>query len=102
MKKTAQDKRLQIPRRKPLTARVGVFGVGHHTYWGQFPGLLEEMQSKQWKLTEKLKRFGVEVLDFGLVDKAQGAYDLLPRFQSADLDLVFCDMVTYARKTRKR
>jgi L-arabinose isomerase len=30
------------------------------------------------------------------VDKAQGAYELLPRLQAADLDLVFCDMVTYA------
>jgi L-arabinose isomerase len=85
-----------IPRRKPLTARVGVFGVGHHTYWGQFPGLLDEMQRKQRRLMEKLGGYGVEAIDFGLVDKAQGAYELLPRLQAADLDIVFCDMVTYA------
>lgn len=96
MKMKPQESRLQIPRRKPLTARVGMFGVGHHTYWGQFPGLLDEMGTKQRKLADKLKRSGVEVLDFGLVDKAQGAYDLLPKLQAADLDLVFCDMVTYA------
>ena len=35
-------------------------------------------------------------MDFGLVDNAQKAYELLPRMQAADLDLVFCDMVTYA------
>ena len=35
-----------IARRKPLTAHVGVFGVGHHTYWPQFEGLLEEMHRK--------------------------------------------------------
>ncbi|MBI4662292.1 MAG: L-fucose/L-arabinose isomerase family protein [Verrucomicrobia bacterium] len=86
----------QIPRRKPLMARVGVFSVGHHTYWGQFPGLREEMQCKQQRLGQKLKGLGVEVVDFGLVDNAQGAYTLLPKLQAANLDLVFCDMVTYA------
>lgn len=91
-----REDQLHIPRRKPLTAKVGVFGVGHHTYWAQFPGLLDEMHAKQQKLVEKLTRCGVEVLDFGLIDKAQGAYALLPRLQAADLDLVFCDMVTYA------
>ena len=85
-----------IPRRKPLTARIGLFGVGHHTYWDQFPGLLDEMHSKQRKLVAKLERFGVEVIDFGLVDKAADSYALLPKLEAANLDLVFCDMVTYA------
>lgn len=87
---------LSIPRRKPLIARVGLFGVGHHTYWDQFPGLLDELQAKQKKLASKLEQSGVEVIDFGLVDKAAGAYELLPKLQAAGLDLVFCDMVTYA------
>lgn len=87
---------MNIPRIKPLTAKVGVFGVGHHTYWAQFPGLLDEMRRKQAHLVKRLEAHGVEVVDFGLVDKAQGAYELLPRLQAADLDLVFCDMVTYA------
>jgi len=26
-----------------LKPRIGVIGVGHHTYWAQFPGLLEDM-----------------------------------------------------------
>ena len=77
-------------------ARVGVFGVGHHTYWGQFPGLLDEMHRKQAHLTARLERLGVEVRDFGLVDQAQAAYELLPRLKAADLDMVFCDMLTYA------
>lgn len=87
---------MTIPRIKPLTARVGVFGVGHHTYWAQFPGLLEEMRRKQSLLVERVAAHGVEVVDFGLVDDASGAYALLPRLRAADLDLVFCDMVTYA------
>ena len=53
--------------------------MGHHTYWGQFPGLLDEMHRKLAHLTARLERLGVEVRDFGLVDSAQGAYELLPR-----------------------
>ena len=70
--------------------------MGHHTYWGQFPGLLEEMHRKQAHLTARLQRMGAEVRDFGMVDQAQAAYELLPRLKAADLDFVFCDMVTYA------
>lgn len=85
-----------ISRRKPLQANIGVFGVGYWKYWDQFDGLLDELQIKQKKFIEKLSASGVHVVDFGLVDDAQGAYDLLPRLKAANLDLIFCDMVTYA------
>lgn len=87
---------MHIPRRKPLTARVGVFGVGHHTYWGQFAGLYEKMQEKLAHLIAKLEGFGVTVTSFGIADKAQHAYEMTPRIQSAGLDVLFVDMVTYA------
>jgi L-arabinose isomerase len=85
-----------VDRRKPLHAKIGVFGVGYWKYWQQFEGLLDEMHKKQQKLVEKLKSFDVEVVDFGLVDNAQKAYELVPGLKAANPDLVFCDMVTYA------
>ena len=86
----------KIPRRKPLQANIGVFGVGYWKYWDQFEGLLEELQLKQRKFIEKLYDADVAVTDFGMVDDAQSAYDLVPKLQAANLDLIFCDMVTYA------
>jgi L-arabinose isomerase len=85
-----------IPRRKPLTARVGVFGVGHYAYWPQFEGLLDEMHRKLAMFRGKVERCGVAVRDFGLIDDARGAYRVRDEMKSARLDLVFCDMVTYA------
>ena len=88
--------KLLIERRKPLNAKIGVFGVGYWKYWEQFDGLLDEMHNKMEKFIEKLNRYNVEVFDFGLVDSAQKAYELVPRLKAANLDLIFCDMVTYA------
>ncbi|MDR2116565.1 MAG: L-fucose/L-arabinose isomerase family protein [Planctomycetaceae bacterium] len=85
-----------IPRRKPLTARVGIFGVGHYTYWGQFPGLLDELDNKLKIFCNKVKRFGVETVDFGIVDNASDALEILPKLKAADLDILFIDMLTYA------
>lgn len=85
-----------ISRRKPLQANIGVFGVGYWKYWEQFEGLLDELHVKQKKFIDKLKVSDVNVVDFGLVDDAEGAYDLVPKLKAANLDLIFCDMVTYA------
>ena len=87
---------VRIPRRKPRTARIGLFGVGYHVYWGQFPGLLNELLAKLAVLEGRVAATGATVINFGMIDKAQDAYALLPKLKAADLDLVFCDMVTYA------
>jgi L-arabinose isomerase len=87
---------VRIARRKPLTARIGVFGVGFHAYWSQFAGLLDELLAKLDVFIAKLTPHGVEVVNFGMVDDAESAYAVLPRLKAADLDLVFCDMLTYA------
>ena len=87
---------VRIQRRKPRTANVGVLGVGHHTYWAQFQGLREELLGKMDVLVKRVQAQDVQVTDFGLIDNAQGAYGLLPKLKAANLDLIFCDMVTYA------
>lgn len=87
---------MNVPRRKPRTARIGIFGVGYHVYWNQFPGLLDELMAKLEVLVQRVRATGATVENFGMVDKAQDAYALLPRLKAADLDLIFCDMLTYA------
>jgi len=85
-----------VRRRRPRTAHIGIFGVGHHTYWNQFPGLREELLAKMDVLVNKVAATGVRVSTFGLIDNAEGAYSILAALKAADLDLVFCDMLTYA------
>ncbi len=87
---------MEIERLKPLTARVGVLGVGHHTYWQQFDGLLADMHKKLEAFEEKVKMSNVAVIDFGISDCSQTAYQKLPQIEAAHIDLLFVDMLTYA------
>ena len=87
---------MSIERRKPLTANVGVFGVGLDVYWDQFPGLKEELLGYLDRFEEVVSGFGVKPIRFGMVDNARSAYAALKRMKAADLDLLFCDMLTYA------
>jgi L-arabinose isomerase len=87
---------MQIKRIQPLKAKVGVLGVGHHTYWAQFDDLLDEMKRKQEHLVGRLEGEGLSVADFGLVDNAQTAYAAVAPIKAADIDVLFVDMVTYA------
>lgn len=82
-------------KKETIKPRIGVIGVGHYTYWEQFPGLLDEMYKKQNVFINKIPDF-VDVVDFGLVDDAPKAYKAVKSLVAADLDLLFCDMVTYA------
>lgn len=86
----------EVKRLTVLPPRIGVFGVGYFKYWPQFEGLLEELMAKQAILIEKLAAYNIEIIDFGMVDSAQKAYEVLPKMQGANLDMIFCDMLTYA------
>lgn len=81
---------------KTTGARIGVFGVGYEKYWEQFPGLLEELMQKQQKLIDKISRSKMNVVDFGIIDSPRKAYETVSLIAGANLDMVFCDMLTYA------
>jgi L-arabinose isomerase len=85
-----------VERRKPLHARIGVVAVGHHTYWDQFDGLLDELMGKMQVFVDRVAAEDVTVETFGMLDCAEASYAALPRIKAADLDLLFIDMVTYA------
>lgn len=94
--KNSDGSQIKINRVKPLTANVGILGVGHKAYWPQFEGLLEELKKKQQVFSNMVQNNGVKVVDFGISDCAESAYQLVPKILSANLDLLFIDMVTYA------
>ena len=52
-------------------ARIGVFNVGFHRYWPQFPGLRERLDGYRREFEERISGFGAEVVSAGLVDTVE-------------------------------
>jgi L-arabinose isomerase len=75
---------------------VGLFGIGLDTYWPQFAGLRERLVGYQGQIAEKIKNFGVTVVDAGLVDSPVKARDAASRQRREEVDLIFLCVSTYA------
>ena len=85
-----------LSRKKERTARIGVFAVAHNTYFGQFEGLYENLMGYHKVFCDSVAKNQVEVLDFGMVDTSEKAYETAEKLQSANVDVIFCNMITYA------
>jgi L-arabinose isomerase len=76
--------------------RIGLFGVGLETYWPQFEGLKDHLADYQAQIARRLGGFSAEVVDAGLVDSPVKAREAASALASAQLDLVFLYVSTYA------
>lgn len=85
-----------LERLKRRNARIGVFGVAHPVYWNQFPGLKETLMKYHDDFKEVVQENKVEVIDFGMIDKSEKAYEAVEKMKGERLDIVFCNMLTYA------
>ncbi len=85
-----------IERKHPRTGKIGIFAVAHATYWDQFEGLLHNIMGYHKDLCDKVERMGVEVVDFGMIDSSEKAYDAVDKIAGSGVDVLFCNMVTYA------
>lgn len=78
------------------TVRIGLFGIGLDAYWPQFPGLKERLEGYLATVHKKLERPGVEIVDLGLIDSPPKALIAGHQFRTADVDLIFLHVTTYA------
>lgn len=85
-----------IERKKKRCAKIGLFAVAHGTYWNQFEGLLDRILTYHQELNSIIKKHDVEIVDFGMIDSNEKAFAVLDRMNEEKLDVLFCNMVTYA------
>ncbi len=76
--------------------KVGLFGIGLDTYWGQFSGLLDNLTGYQKQIKDKIAGYGVEVIDAGMVDNPEKAQSAAAFLKSRDVEIVFLYVSTYA------
>ncbi len=85
-----------IERRNKREARIGIFAVAHDTYWAQFEGLYDSIMHYHGDAVKLVETNDVTVIDYGMIDSSIKAYDALPKMKGDNLDIIICNMVTYA------
>jgi L-arabinose isomerase len=88
--------RPSAPPPSAAPVKVGLFGVGLDTYWGQFPGLKDRLEGYQRQIQDKLTAAGAEVVSAGLVDSLDKAREAAVLFRSRGVRILFLYVSTYA------
>jgi len=78
------------------TLKIGLFGIGLDAYWQQFDGLKERLEAYLTTVNNKLFAIHPEIINLGLIDTAEKAFDAGSRFRKEDVDLIFLYVTTYA------
>lgn len=76
--------------------KIGLFGIGLKAYWKQFEGLEKRLADYVELMAKKLSGFGPEVINLGLIDTPEKAFEAGSDFRKADVDLIFLYVTTYA------
>ena len=87
---------LEPLRFQPLNFKVGLFGIGLEAYWAQFEGLKETLEGYLGRVETQLRSIHPEVLNLGLIDTIDKAFDARTAFKTADVDIIFLYVSTYA------
>ncbi|WP_184546555.1 arabinose isomerase [Mucilaginibacter sp. FT3.2] len=76
--------------------KVGLFGIGLEAYWEQFEGLKERLTGYLKTVDNKLQSYGAQIVNLGLVDTPEKAFEAGGSFRREDVDIIFLYVTTYA------
>lgn len=78
------------------TFKIGVFAIGLDAYWEQFEGLKNRLEGNLQIVAEKLADIHPVVVNGGLVDTVDKAFEAGRKFKTEDVDIIFLYVSTYA------
>ena len=87
---------MRMEKMQKYELKIGLFGIGLEAYWDQFDGLKQRLEGYLGIVENKLKSFGAAIVNPGLIDTPEKAYDAGHAFRRADVDLIFLYVTTYA------
>lgn len=81
---------------RPL--KLGLYGIGLDTYWGQFDGLYDRLQGYQQRIAERLLAAHpqIKVINTGIVDSPDKARRIGDELAREQVDLILLYISTYA------
>lgn len=81
---------------KSSSLKIGLFAIGLDTYWAQFQGLKDRLEGYLNVVQKKLADIHPSIINAGLVDNADKAFEAGRMFREKDVDLIFLYVTTYA------
>jgi L-arabinose isomerase len=81
---------------KKIKVKAGLFGIGLQAYWDQFSGLKERLTGYIEKVAKRIESFDAEIINLGLIDTPEKAFDAGTEFKCKDVDILFLYVSTYA------
>ena len=78
------------------TLKIGLFGIGLEAYWDQFAGLKERLEGYLDQINDRITAIHPGVVNVGLIDTPEKAFDAGKKFRTEDVDLIFLYVATYA------
>jgi L-arabinose isomerase len=81
---------------KQTKVKVGLFGIGLQAYWEQFAGLKERLIGYIDIVAKSMETFDAEIVNLGLVDTPEKAFESGAKFKREDVDIIFLYVSTYA------
>lgn len=75
---------------------VGLVGVGLDTYWNQFEGLKDRLESYQNEIATRMQSLDANVINTGIVDSPAKSIEIADRIIPEKIDLLFIFISTYA------
>lgn len=76
--------------------KIGLFGIGLDTYWSQFEGLLDKLNSYHHIIRNRIEKAGSDVIDAGIVDNYDKSVAAAGLFQKNSVEMIFINISTYA------
>jgi L-arabinose isomerase len=81
---------------KGNSLKIGLFGIGLDAYWSQFEGLKERLDGYLKVVEKKLSSIHSNIVNAGLIDNIDKAFETGKLFKTEDVDLIFLYVTTYA------
>jgi len=78
------------------TFKIGLFAIGLDAYWDQFEELKPRLESYIAIVASKLSAMHPQVVNAGLIDNTDKAFEAGRFFRKEDVDVIFLYVTTYA------
>lgn len=75
---------------------IGLIGVGLDTYWNQFAGLKNRLETYQQEIADNMAKFNATVINVGITDNQQKSIEMADKLKSANIEMLFVFISTYA------